>query len=483
MHIIKGFLSLTFTLIFLTTSAYTEFKDAYPKNYEPIDSLGKWYSTIIKKNSGLTSSEDNFSKEKIKSLYSELATELRMELNEDVFNYIHHYTTGQKSNFEIALSLGNLYNNQIIETISKNKVPKEIQYLPIVLSGMHNQAISPEGGVGIWKLNYFVAIKYGLQINKYIDERKDPTKSTEVAVKYLKDLYNEYKSWNMAITAFAFSPAIVNKAMIKSEGAINYWEIKHNLTAQEQQIIPSFFAAIYVSNFHLEHDMLPPHIVANNEIEPIKLEEVISVKLLSEKMKVSEQQLQILNPTHRGNLIYPEKISGNSYYVPQGVNSKIEAIAESLIVESKKYNEPEKLAKKVYVPHEVVTPPNSTKIVYTVKSGDFLGKIAEKHNVGVSSIKRWNNLRSDRIDIGQKLEIYVGKAALTTTQSKAKPATESKPTLYVSPSLTTEYTIKEGDTLWKISKENPGNSIEKIQKLNGISDSIKPGQVIKILKP
>jgi len=120
-----------------------------------------------------------------------------------------------------------------------------------------------------------------------------------------------------------------------------------------------------------------------------------------------------------------------------------------------------------------------------VRSGDYLGKIAARYQVGVSTLKYWNGLSSDRIDIGQRLIVYVPegktivpKPAVTAPSEKTTPAPVSSDT----PSLNryVNYTIKEGDTLWNIAKNNPGNSVEDLQKVNKISASIKPGQVIKI---
>ena len=482
----QGIILHFLALFFYANSAFAADKDNLPQIYHPLDSLSTYYKPVIKQGKPLSAANTNYSAEKIESLYHELSTEIHITLNNSVMEYIKHFTTGQKGNFEIALALKNLYQSNILREINRLDLPEELQFLPIALSGMHNQAVSPSGGVGIWSLNYYIAKRYGLVIDKFKDERKDPVKSTQVALTYLKSLYQEYNSWNLAVTAFAFSPAAVNKAIIKSGGKSNYWDIQPYLEASSQSILSSFFASVYVSHYYVEHDMNPPGILVSAESEDFELSDTITLNVLSKKLGISEPMLQILNPTLRGNVIYPEKTSGLSFKIPVGMSKKVVGFEDHLIAESKKYIEKPEVVRKVSTTnYNKVVPPNKNKITYVVKSGDYLGKIAEKHNVGVSSIKRWNGLRSDRIDIGQKLAIYVDPEykAPKPAPSSSTVKTTPKKILSYDKSKLINYTVKQGDSLWKIAKENPGNSVELLQQINSIGDGIKPGQVIKILQP
>ncbi len=479
----KGNILIILALIFSTGSVFSTDRDRLIAEYTPLDSLSKWYTSMISKNTTLSGTPIRYTKNQISDHFKELNSSFGITLNEDVYNYIHHFTTGQRQNFEIAISLEEYYQPILNKLISNNKLPAELSYLPIILSGMHNQAIAPDGGVGIWKLNYFVAKKYGLTVNQYIDERKDIAKSTEAALQYLNDLHIKYQDWNLAITAFAYSPALVNKAIILS-GKKNYSGINTYLHSNARMLIPSYHAAIYTAQFYLEHDFNPPSISVVHELKPFPIENSVSIVDLANQLKISEHTLRMINPTIRGKIISPKAISGYDFFIPNTTVVTNLDLNTLYTAAKEKIKEESKPVKPVYTYTPPPVPANSKEIIYSVKSGDFLGKIAESHQVGVTSLKRWNNLHSDRIDIGQKLVIYVPesfKSTASSASSAVKPTTPAAKVTIPSGQIGF-YTIKEGDTLWKISKDHPGNSIEVIKQLNGIGENIKPGQVLKFIK-
>ncbi|MDH5604134.1 MAG: LysM peptidoglycan-binding domain-containing protein, partial [Cyclobacteriaceae bacterium] len=431
----------------------------------------------------LTNNQQEINLEDIKKRFNTIESEIRFEFQEEVKDYIVYYLTDQQRNFEIALALYQKHGSLIEKKFAEYLLPKELSLLPFALSGMHNQAITASGGTGIWGLNYYVATKNGLNINAFTDERKDIARATTTSADYLIHLFNKYQSWNMAITAFASSPAIVNKAIMRSGNKQNYWQIRPFLPEDVRMIIPSFFAATYLHKYHVEHGLIPAQINLDIPGKNIKPSNALSVEVLSKKLNVSVQLLQLLNPTFRGDLI-PSNFEQPAFVIPENSFDLFTASEIALYEETEEHNKPKKVVSS-YSYSMPVIPENSDEITYVVRSGDYLGKIAARYQVGVSTLKYWNGLSSDRIDIGQRLIVYVPegktivpKPAVTAPSEKTTPAPVSSDT----PSLNryVNYTIKEGDTLWNIAKNNPGNSVEDLQKVNKISASIKPGQVIKI---
>jgi len=474
MKTIKGLLFLFFALVSNFLAA-NELPKSSPPSMRALDSLVLWYKPFLAE-SRLNSKQSQglIKPEIIVYYYSKINSDIEFEFNKEVLKYINLLTVEQKNNFEVSLALQQKYLPAIEKEISLMGLPDELKYLPVVLSGFHNYANYKEGA-GIWKLNYYVGKKYNLAINEFIDERKSIEKSTHAALSYLKDLYSYYNNWELTIAAFVSSSAQVNKAIIQSKGQKNYYEILNFLDESSKAVIPSFFAAVYSSKYYDIHNLLIPEIEIDIAKEKILVKESIPIKEVSQWLKLSKQEIILINPTLRGNTI-PSN-DAYDFFLPSEFASKFNSIEDSLIANIKKKKEAEKAAvAKASAP---AIPAGSSEVIHYVKSGEFLGSIAEKYHVSVSSIKYWNNLYSDRINIGQKLYIYSkGTVAKKPVTTAPKPVTQS-----TSHYNLTDYTVKEGDTLWGIAKDNPGNSIEIIQKVNNISTDIKPGQKIKIVKP
>ena len=337
---------------------------------------------------------------------------------------------------------------------------------------------------------------YKLEINSFIDERRDPVKSTEAAVCFLKDLYKIYEDWILVIAAYNCGPGNVNKAIRRSGSKKNYWDIYFHLPKETRGYVPAFIAAMYTFNYHKEHNIFPLENELPTMCDTIMISDALHFEQVAKLMDISVEQIRDLNPQYRSDIV-PAGF-GKSYALQVPYNHVGEFIDKQDTIfaynrttyfnDSDRTADPKNRFKKYAHAHAV--PSNKAKLVYTVKSGDVIGKIAEKFNVRLSDLKYWNGMTKDRINIGQKLTVYVPNNKVDYYKSKvnakyagvaanaeveAEPLTEGE-FFY--------YTIKRGENLWSIAKKYPGVSNRDIMKWNGLTDrsakNLKPGQKLKI---
>ncbi|MDH5599343.1 MAG: LysM peptidoglycan-binding domain-containing protein, partial [Cyclobacteriaceae bacterium] len=270
-------------------------------------------------------------------------------------------------------------------------------------------------------------------------------------------------------------PGNVRKAMRRS-GKNTFWEIYPYLHRDTRAYVPQYVAVTYVMNYLEEHNFVEDQMDFLPEYDTVMVSGYLHVQTLAESLGLCLDDLEQLNPGIKYNVL-----GENNKPVPLRVptqtldyiqSNKI-ALFDSAGVQKK--NEILKLASNT-----VGSTYGKDKIVYRVRSGDVLGKIASNYNVKVSDLKRWNNLRSDMIRVGQKLDIWLKPSQFKSYTAQTKP-TETKPQVSVDANGIKTYTVQPGDTLWDISKKFQGISIDRIKQLNGLSsDNIKPGQKLKI---
>jgi len=363
------------------------------------------------------------------------------------------------------------YSPNIRKELNASKLPSCFQLLPIVLSAMNRQYSSLRNTRGIWQLSYPVAVRYGLNLSTDVDERYDPKLSSKAAVRYLSFLRNKYKSDELAILAYLNSPSDLNYAMTKS-GSIVYEELYPFLHHETRD----FYLAYQVMNYKfidLERKALGMEVVKKElRIDTLVLEKDLLTRLFVKYTKVDSAELSYLNPTFVGTYI-PKTNIGYSLIVPYEVKVVFDNIKDSIYREQKRFLTPPK-------PKPITPPTNSKVTFYTVKSGDVLGSIASRFGVSVSKLKYWNRLSTDRINVGQKLKVYVDEKAYSNYKPKPKPITKTNTTSNSTSGKTIVYTVKSGDNLWLISRKYPGVSSEDIMELNNIDENIDVGQKIKI---
>jgi membrane-bound lytic murein transglycosylase D len=330
-----------------------------------------------------------------------------------------------------------------------------------------------------------------LEITSFVDERRDPVKSSEAAVLYLKKLFNIYNDWYLAIAAYNCGPGNVDKAIRRSGGKTGYWDIYNFLPKETRGYVPLFIAATYVMNFYGEHNLTPRVPVMPTNVDTVMVNSYLHFDQISSVLGFNHENLKALNPMYRRGVI--PATAEKSYPLVLPHDKVSEFIDKDTLVfawERGKYFPDNKLAGPVeknsgyFVPDDVK---GKSKITYTVKTGDTVGEIAKKYHVSVNDLSNWNNIRKNMIRAGQKLAIYVPeKNKAKYEASEPKTETVGSAIAAIAPETSGDfdyYTVKRGDTPGEIARQF-GMNPEDIMSLNGISSDkgLQIGQKLKVRK-
>ena len=307
-------------------------------------------------------------------------TPMGLDYNIEVQRYIDSYKGRNKALISRMQSLKYLYFPLFERELDKFKLPLELKYLAIVESALQPKARSRSGATGLWQFMYLTGVQYGLNVSSYIDDRQDPYKSTVAACKYFIDLYEMFGDWNLVLAAYNGGPGYLQRK-INEVGSYNFWDLHPHLKEETRNYVPKFIATNYIMNYYQEHDIACDTIKRNFfEIDTLTIFAQTTVPTLSVMLCLDESLIRELNPSFKediipinANLFLPEV---SSYIFLNGVENK-----EILI--------------------------NEERLIYSVKKGDYLGKIAKEFNVRVFELKKWNNLDTSHLDVGDKLVIYV----------------------------------------------------------------------------
>lgn len=380
---------------------------------------------------------------------------------------IRAYLNRYKKSMERMMSLGMYYFPLFEKELVKQDVPLELKYLPIIESALNPKAKSRAGATGLWQFMYATGKMHNLQVNNYIDDRMNPEKSTAAAAEYLSELYKIFGDWNMVLASYNYGPGNVTRAIRRSGGATDYWELRKFMPRETANYVPAFLATLYIHEYAEEHGYEPylPDVI-HFETDTVQIKKPLEFEYISKMTGVDEDFLAFLNPSYKLN------------HIPAGTDEKftirlpIREAGVFVANEKSIYEEAEKLlTDKDQKRYELM----QRRLSYRVKSGDYLGKIAAKHGVTVSRLKEWNRLKSNNLRIGQKLIIYPNEPKVAASRSKK---TKSK-----SASATSKkyYTVRRGDSIWSISKKFKGVSVNQIKRWNGISGNhLKPGMRLKV---
>ena len=415
--------------------------------------------------------------------------------NAQVESYIRYFQGKGRKGFNVWLKRYVQYNDIILPILEEYDLPEELIVVSMIEAGLDPKAISRAKAVGLWQFMYSTGKEYGLNRNWYIDERQDIIKSTHAAAKYFKDLYKEFDDWYLVLAAYNGGWGRLNRAL-KLHETSDYWQL-YSLPKETKNYIPYFLSAAIIVNNPEKYGFKIPK---SNPLkyDKVQIEKSADLTVIAKAAGTKLSTIKRLNPELRQpatpnngpytlNIPYGKKdtfykkfneIPEDQKFAFQKVEHRVQK-GENLISIASKYRvlvadlqtinnisniNKLSIGQRLKIPVKGGLYSNyPEKIIYSVKSGDTLGHIAEDYNTRASEIRKWNNMGSKSIIFpGQKLSLFV----------KGQPVKDSpKKNVYI---------VKAGDNLGKIAKNN-NITVNEIKIWNSMkSSTIYPGQKLTI---
>ena len=302
-----------------------------------------------------------------------------MPFNSVIKQYLELYSKKRRSLVEYMLGLGTYYFPIFEEVLNKHEMPHELKYLPVIESALKATAKSRAGAMGLWQFMLPTGRIMGLEINSLVDERCDIYKSSDAAARYLKQLYNIYQDWHLAIAAYNCGPGNVNKAIRRSGGKRNYWDIYFYLPKETRGYVPAFIAATYIMNYHCEHNLCPVMTNMPQAVDTVHVNQMVHFQQINEMLNISIEEIRMLNPQYTRDIV-PGNVKPSSLKLPvQHLYSFIDN--QDTIIQHKSQE------LLVNITREVKVGSGRGSYAYgsnthKVRSGETLSSIAKKYGSG-----------------------------------------------------------------------------------------------------
>lgn len=376
-----------------------------------------------------------YTKEEIMARLKMLPTVIEMPYNDAVQKMIDRYSGHLRHSVSFMLGAQNFYMPIFEEALESYRLPLELKYLPVIESALNPRAVSRVGATGLWQFMISTAKHYGLKVNSLVDERRDPLKSSYAAAQYLSDLYKIFGDWNLVIAAYNCGPDKLNRAIHRSGGSRDYWQIYPYLPAETRGYVPAFIAANYIMNYYCDHNICPMLSTLPVKTDTVMLSRDVHFKQVAGVLGISVDQLRDLNPQYRRNVV-----NGNNSPMP--IRLPVADISRFIDNEDSiyAYNADELLTKR----DEVDVNDDDVPTVQRVRSYSSSSNKASRRNK---------------------------KSGRGKDKSKKKKKKNSG---------SASVTVRSGDTLSEIARRQH-TTVKKLKKLNGISGStIRAGKKIKV---
>lgn len=354
-----------------------------------------------------------FEKEVYIDRLSRIPSIIEMPYNDVVQKFIDRYNGRLRHSVSYMLGASNFYMPIFEEALEAYELPLELRYMPVIESALNPTAVSRAGATGLWQFMLPTGKRYGLNVNSLVDERRDPIKSSYAAAQYLSDLYKVFGDWTLVIAAYNCGPEQVNKAIRRSNGERDYWKIYPYLPKETRGYVPAFIAANYIMTYYCDHNICPMKTRLPAKTDTLMLSKNVHLEQIAAVCGVSIDELRALNPAYRRDVI-PGATELSCLRLPQTEVGKFIDNEDSIY----NYKSEELMAKRteVEVNKQAASTTSSkrsatrrrsrTRARYvTIRSGQTLSELAEKHGTTVSRLKRLNGLKGTSIRAGKKLRV------------------------------------------------------------------------------
>ena len=378
-----------------------------------------------------------------------------LNYNEYVQGYIDIYLN-RKEQIGKMLGLSEYYFPIFEKALSEAGLPDEIKFITVIESALNPHAVSRSGAVGPWQFMYTTAKGYGLVIDSYVDERKDPVKASYAAAHYFVDAYKRIGDWLLTIAAFNCGTGAVTRAIERSGGVADFWKVRSFLPKETQNYVPAFIATVYAMNYYQKHAIQPKPADFNIITDVIEVNKQISINSVAKATGLDLKELLVLNPSYKKQIINGSARLPKSLVIP-GLEKNVYASLYNVLNGGESQNPKVFLAS---VKDALPELKNAAPEYHRVSSGQNLVSIADKYGVEVQDLKVWNKLKVSTIVPGQTIRV----------SASTKPYPTPAETGYLS------YIVKVGDTLSGIAGKFSGLTVTKLKALNGLTRSvISPG--------
>ncbi|MBS1535385.1 MAG: LysM peptidoglycan-binding domain-containing protein [Bacteroidetes bacterium] len=440
-----------------------------------------------------------------------------IEYNQGLENIIKSFLKNRKKAFERLMAVSEYYFPMFEEALAKQNVPLEIKYLAVVESALNPRAVSRVGATGLWQFMYHTGKQYNLGIDSYVDDRIDPLKASEAAAQYMTNMYKIFGDWDLVLASYNSGPGNVAKAIRRSGGHQNFWNIRKFLPQETQGYVPAFLATMYIYEYHKEHGIKPDRaIVKHFATDTIMIKKQMTFKQIADLLDMPIAQIQMLNPQYKLNVVpayhdtaYYLRLPNDKIAVFTSNEDKIYAyVQHELDQRERPFNA---RFQQAWASRDSLGSGESYSVTRTkyhkVRRGDNLSEIADRYDVAVSDIKRWNKLKSNKAPLGRNLKIVtteriaarvkktkVDSTAVAVKQPEVKQiqtaVAENTPKetklfkeekVVTFKDVTRFYKVKRGDNLSVIADKNEV-SLADLKKWNKIKgNSIAAGKSLKII--